>query len=257
MNISVAIIDDEMLARDRIRRLLQKDSEIHLSGEAKDAKEGLKIIREKKPELIFLDINMPGLDGFEMLGNLKEEDRPFIIFSTAYPEFALKAFDVLATDYLLKPYDEERFFTALNRAKSRIIEWKSAHLGRQLLNLTDSYKSQQSHSGITFVIKNKGLSKEIHAKDIYWFETNGNYVNLHLRSSKYIHRITLKEIANQLDASNHFLQIHRSIIINLKHVESHRYLLNNEFEFLMNNGTRLNSSKSFKSSIAEHLGRAD
>ncbi len=253
MNVKVAIIDDEKLARDRIRKLLEEDVEILILGEAREAKQGLQLIREKKPELIFLDINMPGIDGFEMLQHINTEDRPFVIFSTAHPEFALKAFDVLATDYLLKPFDEERFFKALNNAKSRIAEWKSARLGRQLLHIAENYKNQQTKGQISFTIKKNGRTNEIDPDDIHWFESNGNYVNLHLNSSKYLHRITLKEVANILESFGHFLQIHRSIIINLNHLEKSSYLQNNEFEFFMKNGTRLRSSKSYKGAIANWL----
>lgn len=257
MNIKVAIIDDEKLARDRIRKLLESDRDILLVGEARDAQQGLRIISEKKAELIFLDINMPGIDGFEMLQHIEPEERPFIIFSTAYPEYAVKAFDVLATDYLLKPFDEDRFYQALNRAKTRIAELKSAHLGRQLLGIAEDYKNKQTRGRISFTLKSKGRTTEIEADDIYWFESNGNYVNLNLHSSKHLHRITLKEVAGILESTDHFLQIHRSIILNLNFLEKSRYLQNNEFEFFMKNGAHLRSSKSFKNAIAQKLGNTE
>lgn len=251
MNIKTLIIDDEILARARIKHLLADVPDFYIVGESKNGNDALADIETKRPDLIFLDIKMPRLSGFDVIEKLNLNYKPFIIFVTAFEQFALKAFDVNAVDYLLKPFDDDRFFEALNRAKSQIKLLKANALNdkmRKMILEDDDSEYRQS-----FTIKEKGLNKRIDVNKILFIEAEGNYLKLVTESSYYLYRCTMNKIQDQLDPDQ-FLRIHRSYIVNTHYLKSANYLYeNNEYEFVLRNKQRIHSGRSYKQKINDYL----
>ncbi|MCB0280778.1 MAG: response regulator, partial [Calditrichaeota bacterium] len=180
--IRTVIVDDEVLARARIRELLGPYSEIELIGECKNGEIAADFISKKKPDLVFLDIQMPGVDGFEMIRNIELQTMPFIIFVTAYEQYALKAFDVDAVDYLLKPFDDERFAAAINRAQGQIKLRRSEQLNQKMLKLISDFDASDQTKLKSIKLKENGLEKIIKLNDVYWIGTEGNYISLDRKS---------------------------------------------------------------------------
>jgi two-component system, LytTR family, response regulator len=206
--IKALIIDDESLAREAIKSHLKTMDHIELLGECKDGFEGLKMIQEHKPDLIFLDIQMPKLTGLELLEIL--DDPPVIIFSTAYDEYALKAFEYNAIDYLLKPYSRERFKEAVEKAIEKIGE------DQQFLHkdLVTTHHDLQKESFQRIVVKNGFKIEVIPVVEIEYFEANDDYVNIYSTHGKFLKQITMKNLENNLSETE-FVRIHRSYILNI------------------------------------------
>ena len=206
--INTLIVDDESLARERIRELLITDPDIILSGEAENGPDALDAIIKLKPDLIFLDIQMPGLNGFEVISKLSILHMPEIIFVTAYDIFAIKAFEVNAIDYLLKPFDKERFYISLQKAKSHISTKKSDQLNINIQSLLQQITNPRQKYRSRFVVKNAGRISFVEATDIDWFEAEGNYIKLHIAKKNELIRETIKNIEEQLDPEL-FIRVHR------------------------------------------------
>lgn len=246
--IRTLVIDDEPLARARIVKLLEQFDEFILLGECKNGQEALEKISNYKPDLIFLDIQMPDLNGFELLSNFNLEPLPFIIFVTAYDKFAIKAFDVHAVDYLLKPFDDDRFVDALHHAKEQIIQKRNMHIHAQMIELLNHVHADESKDIQFIEFKDKGRTQKLLVADIYYVEAQGNYLRLYTKDRAILIRETLQSIVNKLD-SKHFFRIHRSIIVNLNYIDQIKYQGNNQFIFLLKNEQSLLSSRSFKAEI--------
>ena len=251
MNVKTLIIDDEILARSRIKSLLADTPDFYIVGESKNGNEALEDIASKQPDLIFLDVKMPGLNGFDVIEKLNLNYTPFIIFVTAFEEFALKAFDVSAVDYLLKPFDDERFYEALNKAKSQIKLLKANALNNKFRSLLKDEEDSEYRQ--SFTLKEKGLNKVIDVNTILFIEAEGNYLKLVTESSYFLYRCTMNKIEDQLDPDQ-FLRIHRSYIVNTHYLKSANYLYeNNEYEFVLRNKQRIHSGRSYKQKINDYL----
>lgn len=252
MNVKAVIVDDEFLARQRIIKLLESHEDVQVVGEAKNADQALEVIHAREPDLIFLDIQMPGQNGFYVLKKLKLAKAPVIIFTTAYDQYALDAFQVNALDYLLKPFEQARFDESLARAKSQFKLERSSAFNDRVQNLMDSL--QQDESGLlkTIKIKDKGRESFIKVDDLQFIESAGNYVVLHTTEQQHVYRATMSEMETSLDKEE-FLRIHRSFLINRRFIKSHRYLAGNEFSFTMKNGKILRSAKSQKPLITQFM----
>jgi len=246
------VIDDEPLARARIIKLCQQYDYISVLAEAKNGKEATQAIQKYKPELIFLDVQMPDFNGFEVLQKSDLPTPPFIIFVTAFDRYALKAFDIKAVDYLLKPYDDERFDKAISHAKQQIDLSDNARLNHKMQQLFNEFQHQRSEQLTILEIKDKGRNHLIKIDDVYYFEAHGNYLKVHCGSKTYLHRITLQEIENQLD-KNQFLRIHRSTIINTIYIQASLYKGNNQYCFHLTNHVELQSGRSYKEEIQQFL----
>lgn len=246
MSISVLIVDDEPHARRYIRNLLLKDHEINVVGECKNGREALVFIKEHKPDIILLDIQMPGITGIEVADQVKETNS-VVIFTTAYDQYALKAFEVEALNYVLKPFDEHRFFEVINKAKDVIEHNQQIQFSEKLLNLYSSFKQSQSPHFTEFVIKEKGLHRIIKIKDVLLLEARSVYVILHIDKDAILHRTTLNTLEAELPAN--FIRIHRSYIINKDYISEYKYLNNNTFSFKLHNNKEVISSRSYKMSI--------
>ena len=252
-NIRTLVVDDEPLARARIVNLLQQFDFVTLLGECKNGHEALEKIINYKPDLVFLDIQMPDLNGFDVLAKMEPEDLPFIIFVTAYDQYALKAFDVHAVDYLLKPYDDERFGKALEHAKEQIWQKQKAGLHKKMVQLIRGYENEHSEQLTSIEIKEKGRTFYVSVFDLYYVESHGNYLKIHQKNKSYLIRQTLQSFEDQIDP-NIFLRIHRSILVNVNYLDKVKYEGNNQYLFTLKNNQQLLSSRGYKEQIVGFLG---
>ncbi len=250
--IRTLVVDDEPLARARIVKLLESLDYITLIGECKNGREALRAIANYRPGLVFLDIQMPDLTGFDVLSRQELQPLPFIIFVTAFNQYALKAFDVHAVDYLLKPYDDERFFRAVEHARNQIRLKEEAFLHQKMVKLLETHQHEQSEALRHLEVKEKGRDILIKIFDICYIEAEGNYLKVHTSQKAYLIRHTLQSIEEQLD-SDHFLRIHRSQLVNINFVKEVRYEGNNQYAFHMKDGRCLLSSRSFRDAIQQYL----
>lgn len=250
--IRALVVDDEPLARARIVKLLEQADNVVCVGECKNGKEALHSIRAYQPDLVFLDIEMPDLNGFDVL---KQEDLgplPFIIFVTAYNQYALKAFDVKAVDYLLKPYDDDRFEQALFHAREQIQTREHAELHQKMVRMLQQHEEKQA-TGLEFLeIKEKGRPLKINVLDIQYFEADGNYLIAHTRSRRHLIRQTLQSVADAL-TTGQFLRIHRSLLVNANAIERVQYDGNNQYTLQLRSGQALTSSRGYKTEIHQYL----
>lgn len=250
-HIRTIIADDEPVARARVARLLQQDPEIELVAECRNGSEAIEAVNKHKPDLMFLDVQMPQVNGFEVVQQLGKERMPFVVFVTAHDQYALKAFDVNAVDFLLKPYDDDRFHASLSKAKKWMDMRFSSKLTGKLMDLMREHMHANSEYTETIVIRERGREWRVGVDDLVFMRAEGNYLHLQLKDRHHLYRMTMNAVETELDPTR-FLRIHRSYIINMAHVRSHRYSGNNEFIFSMNNGERIVSGRSYK----EHISKA-
>lgn len=248
--IRTLIIDDEHLAREIIRTYLQQDDQIEIIGECDNGFDGFKQINELKPDLVFLDIMMPKLTGFEMLELL--EDPPVIVFSTAYDEYAIKAFEKNAVDYLLKPYSGERFHEALGKAKSKVNTATTEEIkGTGLAAvLEEHYEKVELISRVA--VKTGSKIHIISVDKIQYLEAMDDYVKLYTPSGNFLKQNTMKYYEEHLPP-NDFLRIHRSYIVRLKEIERLELLGKDSHVVLLNDGTQLAVSRSGYTRLKEAL----
>lgn len=251
-HIRTLIVDDEPAARARLGRLLAQDAEIELIGECRNGLEAVESISKHKPDLVFLDVEMPQMNGFEVMARVGKSFAPFVVFVTAHDQYALKAFDVNAVDYLLKPYDDERFHASLSKAKRHIDMRVNSKLTGKLMDLVREHMHAKSEYTEQFVIKEKGREWKVPVDDIIYLRAEGNYLHLQLKERHHLYRMTMNAVETELDPER-FLRIHRSYMVNKAHMRSHRYSGNNEFIFSMANGERIVSGRSYKEPIARAL----
>lgn len=256
-NIRTIVVDDEPAARAHIVRLLGTDPDIHIVAECRNGLEALEILKKDTVDLVYLDIQMPQINGFEMLKRLPPgKEPPFVIFSTAYDRYALKAFDVRAVDYLLKPFDDDRFHESLSRAKEFIELRDKKQLAGRLMDLVQDHLNAQKEHAQEYLIKEKGREYRVPAKDVLWIKAEGNYVVLQTMARRHSLRMTMNMLESELDPAC-FIRIHRSYIVNIRQVRSTRYSGNNEFTFVLNNGKHLLSGRNYKEQVAKFLMEQD
>lgn len=253
MAITVLVVDDEIPARKRVLKLLESHDDFKVLGESNNAKDAIAKIEKFEPELVFLDIQMPDMDGFSVVSRISLDNPPHIIFATAYDQYALKAFDVCAVDYLLKPFDKERFDQALQRAKEHIKLRQTEKFSQKLLDLVKVYQKDQTVFLEVFTVKYKNRDHYVGVEEVLYIEAAGNYVTLHLEGAKHLYRITMSELEEQLPPKD-FLRIHRSIIVNKRYVKSTRYLSKNEYAFKLKNDIKLVSGRAYRQKIDDFLG---
>ncbi len=251
-HIRTIVVDDEPAARARIARLLEQDAEMELVAECRNGMEAIEAVNKHRPDLIFLDVQMPQLNGIETLDRIESDRKPFVIFVTAYDQYALKAFDRNAVDYLLKPYDDDRFFSSLEKAKKHIEMKLSSKLTGKLMDLMREHMHAHSEYTEQFTIRDKGREYKVNVDDIIYLRAEGNYLCLQLKERNHLYRMTMNAVESELDPAR-FLRIHRSFIVNTAHIRNTRYSGNNEFIFSMANGERIVSGRSYKEQIAKAL----
>lgn len=249
----VLVADDEPLARERLTSLLAAEPDVDVVAQARDGEEAVTSIHDHPPDLVFLDIQMPQMSGFEVIEAVGTEQMPPVIFVTAYDQHALQAFQVRALDYLLKPFDRQRFTDALQRARRQIERDDSGDLGRRLLALVKDLRRDQPKSD-RLVVKSGGRLFFLRADEIDWVEAAGNYVRLHVGTSSHLLRETMNAIEGRLDPEK-FFRIHRSRIVNMERIQELQPWLNGEYAVLLRTGTRLTLSRGYREKLQERLGR--
>jgi len=250
----VVVADDEPLARERLRMLLSSEPWLELVAECQNGIEAIDAIQGLAPDLVFLDVQMPGATGFEVIEAVGAENMPPVVFVTAYDQYALKAFDVRALDYLLKPFDRERFQQALSRARQRVGNSGPGELERRLLALMQDLK-QTPHRVDRFVVKSGGRVYFVRAEEIDWIESAGNYVKLHVGAETHLLRETMTAIEAQLDPEA-FFRIHRCHIVNIERVRELQPSFNGEYVVFLKNGARLTLSRGYRDKFQQRLGGA-
>ena len=237
------IADDEPLARERIRTLLASERDIEIVAEAANGLEAVQLVREHRPDLLFLDVQMPGMDGFGALEQLAGEGIPSVVFVTAYDEYALQAFEVNALDYLLKPFNRTRFQKTLRRAREHVLGRANGDLSRKLVNLLESLRTTRDHLD-RIVIRNAGRVTFLPTSEIDWIEAAGNYVKIFSGKEQHILRESMKNLEARLDPTL-FVRVHRSTILNVERIRELQPLFHGDCIAILRDGTRITCSRSF------------
>ena len=251
--IRTLIVDDEELARDRLRSLLSREDRIEIIGEASDGKAAVSEIEKLKPDLVFLDVQMPEMNGFEVLEALEEETRPNVVFCTAHDKFALKAFDVHAVDYLLKPFDRERFQTALQRAVAKVELQKGGKKDAAVGAVLKEVKPAGAVERL--LVKADGRVLLIKVEDIDFVEAADNYVNLKVGKESHMMRETMSSLEGRLPADR-FMRISRSAIVNVERIQELQPMFHGEYVVVLKNGAKLTLSRSYRDKLDKLMGSA-
>ncbi|RKH20549.1 DNA-binding response regulator [Corallococcus sp. CA047B] len=250
----VLIVDDEPLARQRLKDLLAEAPDMALVGECRNGHEAIAAIGAERPDLVLLDVQMPGPDGFGVLRALPAEHTPAVIFVTAHRDFAVQAFEANALDYLLKPFDRERFRTSLARARDRHRAVPST-LDAELLARLESLSLRQSPTPyVTRLVAKVGWRMRfLQVEDIDYLTAEGNYVSVHVGKQSHLTRETMSALEEKLDPKQ-FLRAHRSFIVRLDRIEEVEPLPPGEYAFILRDGTRLTSGRSYRAQVQRALG---
>jgi two-component system, LytTR family, response regulator len=252
--IRALVADDEPLARERLTSLLSSEPDVEVIGQARDGEEAVTAIHDRSPDLVFLDVQMPQLSGFEVIEAIGSDKMPLVIFVTAYDQHALRAFQVRALDYLLKPFDRERFTESLQRARRQLEREETGDLGRRLLALVKDLRRDQPRSD-RLVVKSGGRLFFLRTDEIDWVEAAGNYVRLHVGTTSHLLRETMNAIEGRLDPEK-FFRIHRCRIVNMERIQELQPWLNGEYAVLLRTGTRLTLSRGYREKLQDRLGKA-
>ena len=231
---------DEPLARKRIRRLLRAAADLTIVGEAASGEEALRVVGEQAPQVMFLDVQMPQMDGFEVVRRIPEESRPLIVFITAYQQYALDAFRAAAVQYILKPVERESLRLALTRVRELIA-------ARSHPSLTAFLERVQQRTAFMqhVAVKSKGSVRVISVDDIDWFESAGNYVRLHVGSERFLLRQTMHGLEQKLDPTQ-FIRIHRTTIVNVQRIRDTRPASHGDHIIVLHDGTQLQMSRAYR-----------
>jgi two-component system LytT family response regulator len=249
MSIRTLIVDDEELARERIRTLLADDATIRVVEECANGTQAVRAIETHSPDLVFLDVQMPEMDGFQVLRTVGPHRVGAVVFVTAFEKYALRAFEYAALDYLLKPFDAERFAQVLERARAHLQDRRPDQLRRQIEGLLEALDHRPVER---LLVRESGRIEFVRTREIHWIEAQGNYVKIHtVRGSHFVRR-SMKEIHHRLDPSR-FLRVHRSTIVNVDSIQTLRPLSHGEYEILLRDGTRTTSNRKFKDELERRV----
>jgi two-component system LytT family response regulator len=242
MQLTTLIVDDEPLAREGLRLLLSKDSEVSAIREARDGREAVAAIREWHPDLVFLDVQMPEMEGFAVVRAIGAQSMPEVVFVTAHDQYALQAFEMNALDYLLKPVIEERFIRALSRAKDRIRANAAADSHQQIIGLLETITPRSYPKRIA--VRSAGKTVFLDVRDLDWIGGAENYVELHSGRDSYLLHVTMNAIEKSLDPGI-FLRVHRSIIVNCERIKEMQPGAHGEYIITLRDGMRLQSGRTY------------
>jgi two-component system, LytTR family, response regulator len=254
MTIRTVIVDDEPLARTRIRSLLEREPDVVIVGECADGRQAVNDLRQLEPDLVFLDVQMPALDGFDVLEALDNERLPAVIFVTAHDRYALRAFEVHALDYLLKPFDRERFQKALERVRNQLEHAETAASRQRLLALLEDVQAARKPLQ-RVVIKSEGRVFFVRVEDIDWIEAAGNYLRLHVGRETHLLRETMNGLEGRLDPAQ-FVRIHRSTMVQFDRIRELQPWFHGDYRVLLRDGTELTLSRGYRQKLQELLGNA-
>jgi two-component system LytT family response regulator len=251
--IRTLVVDDEPIARERVLSLLQHEQDVEVIGECGDGPQAIASIQHLAPDLVFLDVQMPGCDGFGVINAVGVDKMPAVIFITAYDEYALRAFEVRALDYLLKPFGRDRFQETLQHARASLERRRAGDLGRRLLALVNDIKPEPARLE-RLVVKSGGRVFFLRTDEIDWIEAAGNYVRLHLGQEAHLFRETMNHMEGRLDPRR-FARIHRSRIVNTERIKELQPWFNGEHVVILRDGTRLTLSRGYKDRLQEQIGK--
>jgi two-component system LytT family response regulator len=246
--IRTLIVDDEPVARRRIRRLLKSEPDVEVVGECGDGREAIDTIRSLAPDLVFLDVQMPEADGFEVLGAIGTP-LPAVIFVTAFDQYALTAFEVHALDYLLKPFNRQRFEQAVKRAREHL----ERRTDDRLLNLLKDLRPPVRRL-TRFVVRSEGRLRLVDVGQVDWIEAADNYARLHVGKTTHLVRETMSRLALELDPEK-FVRIHRSTIVRLDRIRELVPAFHGDLVVVLHDGTRLDMSRGYRQPVEALLGR--
>jgi len=249
--IKALIVDDEPMARQRIRDLLEGRGDVDVVGEA-SGRGALTAVQQHSPDLLFLDVQMPDIDGFRLLESLDSNELPAVIFVTAYDQYALKAFEVHAVDYLLKPFDRERFDVALERAKAWILLGRNGNQSERILELLQDLKTNPRFTE-RMVVKKCGRLYLLKTDEIDWIEAEGNYARLHVGKESHLIRETLSCLETKLDPRK-LIRIHRSTMVNVDRIQELEPWFHGEFRIVLADGTKLTLTRGYRDKLDATLG---
>jgi two-component system LytT family response regulator len=251
--IRTLVVDDDALSRNHVRGLLEREDDIELIGECVDGSDAIPRIRNEKPDLVFLDVQMPRVDGFGVINAIGAQSMPVVVFATAYAEYALRAFEAFALDYLLKPFDDDRFRVTLQRARRAV---RLRHSGGDprvdaLVNFLGA--PQQPQYPALIAVKSGDQFRFLEVKDIDWIAADGNYVRIHIDKSQRLLHKTLTELEERLLDPANFVRIHRSTIVNLTRIGAVEPTFHGALSVILKNGTRLDCSRRYRHHLEERV----
>ena len=257
--VKIVVVDDEEEAREGVKQLLESDTEIELLSVCKNGLEAIQDINQLKPDLVFIDIQMPEVNGFDVLNNIRIKPFPMVIFITAYDQYALKAFEIHAVDYLLKPFTDERFFKALNYAKTQVRESSIENIESKLSSILTSYQQDQGGSESNrlinentgsgrMTIKSSGKIYFVPLDEIRWVEAFDYYIKIHVKDKFYLVRESMKKMEQKLPGEK-FMRIHKSSIVNLEFINELEPHFNGEYLLRLIDGQQLKVSRSYRKNL--------
>jgi two-component system, LytTR family, response regulator len=253
-SIRVLIVDDEAPARLRLRDLLAKDGEVGGIYEADTGEEAVRLIQEERPDLVLLDIQMPGLDGLGVVEAVGPEVMPLTVFVTAFDQHAVRAFEANALDYILKPFGDERMQSMLARVKQRLRHMQIQTFGQSLMRAMSALPGIEGYQD-RIAIKSDGITRFLETRQIDWIEAAGAYVTLHVGDKEFLHRRSLASLLHKLDP-HRFVRVHRSAVVNIASILQLEPLSHGEFEATMKHGGRLRVSRTYRSLLERRLGES-
>jgi two-component system LytT family response regulator len=251
--IRALIVDDEPLARKFIRRMLEKHPSVEVVGECGNGREAVERIRAEKPDLVFLDVQMPEMDGFTTLDTLGATALPQIVFVTAYEQYAIRAFEIHALEYLLKPFDQTRFDKAMSRVNEKFADRDLARTEQKQITALLESVARKSPYLERLVVKTGGRIIFLKTGEVDWVQADDKYAHLHMGHKSYLVRQTLGALEAQLDPEK-FVRIHRSAIVNIERIKELQPMFTGDHTVVLENGTKLTLSRSYKNRLFEILG---
>jgi len=246
--IRTLIVDDEELGRDRIQALLEQQPDVEIIGVCTDGASAVETIERAQPDLVFLDVQMPGMDGFEVIENLDPTRLPAVVFVTAHDGHAIRAFEIHALDFLLKPFDQTRFEKALERARAQLARNKGPAIDSRLVSLLEELREERKYPE-RLIVKSSGRVFFVRTEEIDWVEASGNYVKIHTKAEAHLLRESMKNMEAKLDPKI-FVRIHRSAIVNIDRIKELEPWFHGEYIVIMRDGTRLTASRVFSDRLS-------
>ncbi len=251
--IRVLVVDDEAPARQRLVDLLRKDNQVASIVEVENGSAAVDAIQQQRPDLVFLDVQMPELDGFGVIDAVGGSEMPLTVFVTAYDQHAIRAFEANALDYLLKPFSDERYEATMARVRARVDGRALQEFHQRVIKLVSAAPADRPLDRL--VVKSGGTTRFVRVVDIDWIEAAGVYVNLHVAGKELLYRAALNDLAGRLDPMR-FVRVHRSAIDNIDSIVQHEPISHGEFEVVLKNGSRSRVSRTYRTQLEKRLGQA-
>ena len=252
--IHVLVADDEAPARQRLVDLLRRDAQVAGIAEAADGEVAVHAIQMQRPDLVFLDVQMPELDGLGVIDAIGVAEMPLTVFVTAYDQHAIRAFEANALDYLLKPFSDERFEATMSRVKMRLDERSIGEFGQRVMKMVAGTPPAAERRLDRLVVKSGGTTRFVRVVDIDWIEAAGVYVTLHVSGKELLYRAALNDLAERLDPRR-FVRVHRSALVNIESIVQLEPMSHGEFEAVIKNGSRARVSRTYRALLEKRLGQ--